>query len=93
MIEKTFDAASAAPGHGAHGHARLHPQASPLALLSRNEVALMHRLARGYTKAQIGLSTHRSEKTVRNQLTHLYAKLGAGNRAEAVAIYMRMGGT
>lgn len=89
----TFDAAPAAPGHGAQGHAWRHPPAPSLASLSRNELALMHRLARGYTNAQIGLSMHRSEKTVRNQLTHLYAKLGAGNRAEAVAIYMRMGGT
>lgn len=93
MDERIFDAASAARGHVARGRAWLHPQTLSLALLSRNEMALMHWLARGYTNAQIGISTHRSEKTVRNQLTRLYAKLGASNRAEAVAIYMRMGGT
>lgn len=93
MNEGTFNVSSAAAGHGAHGNARPCSEALSLVLLSPNEAALMHWLARGYTNAQIGLCAHRSEKTVRNQLARLYAKLGAGNRAEAVAIYMRMGGT
>jgi DNA-binding NarL/FixJ family response regulator len=45
-------------------------------------------VAEGCTNAQIGTSLHRSEKTVRNQLTAIYRKLGAGNRAEAVAHYL-----
>lgn len=61
--------------------------------LSPNDIALLRHIAAGRTNVQIGLQSHRSEKTIRNQLTMLYAKLDARNRAEAVAIYMRMGGT
>jgi len=61
--------------------------------LSANEIGLLRQLAAGQTNAQIGVHAHRSDKTVRNQLTRLYAKMNARNRAEAVAIYMRMGGT
>lgn len=93
MDERTFNAVSTAPDHSVQGKAQSPLQALSLALLSANEVALMRWLAGGHTNTQIGICTHRSEKTVRNQLTRLYAKLGASNRAEAVAIYMRMGGT
>jgi two-component system nitrate/nitrite response regulator NarL len=58
-------------------------------LLSTHEMALMHAMTAGHTNAQLGALVNRSEKTVRNQLTRLYAKLGARNRAEAVAIFMR----
>ena len=69
------------------------PQSMPsLALLSANEIALLHAMAAGQTNAELGVLVNRSEKTVRNQLTRLYAKLGARNRTEAVAIFMRMGG-
>jgi Bacterial regulatory proteins, luxR family len=46
-------------------------------------------LAAGRTNAQIGQCAGRSEKAIRNQLTHVYAKLGVANRAEAVAVHMR----
>ncbi len=69
------------------------PSLPLIASLSHNDIALLRQIAAGRTNIQIGASTCRSEKTIRNQLTALYAKLGAGNRAEAVAIYMRMGGT
>lgn len=56
--------------------------------LNEREHRLLDQLAAGRTNVQIGLHLHRSEKTVRNQLTRLYRKLGAGNRAEAVALYL-----
>jgi DNA-binding CsgD family transcriptional regulator len=62
-----------------------------LALLSAHEIALLRAMAAGNTNVQLGVLVNRSEKTVRNQLTRLYVKLRARNRAEAVAIYMRMG--
>ncbi|GAA4358488.1 hypothetical protein GCM10023165_53420 [Variovorax defluvii] len=68
------------------------PRSAALALLSPKDVALMRWLAAGLTNLQIASASYRSEKTVANQLTCLYAKLGARNRAEAVAIYLRMGG-
>ena len=58
--------------------------------LSSHEITLLSRIADGRTNAQLGVELHRSEKTIRNQLTGLYAKLGASNRAAAVAIYLRL---
>ena len=52
------------------------PRLATLALLSPKDVALMRCLAAGRTNMQIALRSHRSEKTVANQLTRLYAKLG-----------------
>ena len=57
--------------------------------LTRNEMRLLDWLALGRTNAQIALCTNRSEKTVSNQLTGLYAKLEVVNRAEAVGVYLR----
>ena len=54
-----------------------------------HEVRLLDWLATGRSNAQIGLCVGRSEKTVRNQLTRIYEKLGAANRTEAVALYLR----
>ena len=63
-----------------------------LALLNTHEIALLHAMAAGSTNAELGALVNRSEKkTVRNQLTRLYVKLGARNRTEAVAIFVRMG--
>ena len=60
-------------------------------LLTTRELRLLEWLASGRTNVQIGRCAGRSEKTVRNQLTGLYAKLGAANRAEAVALWLRRG--
>lgn len=57
--------------------------------LTANEVRLLKHLAAGWSSVQIGRHTYRSEKTIRNQLTGLYNKLGAANRAEAVAKFLR----
>ena len=54
------------------------------------ERTLLPLLAAGCTNAQIGQHLGRSEKTVRNQLTRVYAKLGVVNRAQAVAAHMRL---
>jgi DNA-binding NarL/FixJ family response regulator len=62
------------------------PRAS---LLTGHETRLLEYVAAGWTSAQIGETLCRSEKTVRNQLTCVYAKLGAANRAEAVSIWLR----
>lgn len=62
-----------------------------VAVLTSNEARLILGLAAGHTNQQIAQELHRSEKTIRNQLTRLYRKLGARNRAEAVAIHLRRG--
>lgn len=61
----------------------------PRFLLTSRELRLLEWLALGRTNVQIGQCAGRSEKTVRNQLTALYLKLGAANRAEAVALWLR----
>ena len=58
-------------------------------VLLESDQRLLGLLAEGLTNTQIGLRLHRSEKTVRNQLTGVYRRLGASNRAEAVALYLR----
>ena len=58
--------------------------------LSARDKRLLDWLAAGRTNAQIGQCTGRSEKTIRNQLTRVYAKLGVVNRSEAVAVHLRM---
>ena len=68
----------------------LQPAAKPCPpRLTPCEQALMQGLAAGRTNQQIAQALHRSEKTIRNQLTRLYEKLNARNRAEAVAIHLR----
>jgi DNA-binding NarL/FixJ family response regulator len=64
-----------------------HDRPPPLTAIER---AVLQRLAAGHTNAQIGQHLGRSEKTVRNRLTRVYAKLGVVNRAQAVAVHMRM---
>lgn len=75
----------------AQAPAPLMPKATDAAAsLTAAERAMLHWLAAGRSNAQIGLCVGRSEKTVRNQLTRVYAKLGVTNRAQAVAVHMRM---
>lgn len=62
----------------------------PIEALTAAEQRLLDWLAAGRTNAQIGQCLSRSEKTVRNQLTRLYAKLHVASRAEAVAVYLRL---
>jgi DNA-binding CsgD family transcriptional regulator len=57
--------------------------------LTAAERRLLEWLSSGRTNAQIGAGLNRSEKTIRNQLTQLYAKLQVANRTEAVAVYLR----
>ncbi|MGK6306997.1 response regulator transcription factor [Variovorax sp. DT-64] len=63
---------------------------SPIAPLSAHEITLLRAMAAGSTNAQLAALVGRSEKTIRNQLSRLYLRLGARNRTEAVAIYLRM---
>ena len=57
--------------------------------LTDGEHTLMHWLTAGHTNSQIGACVGRSEKTIRNRLTRVYAKLGVANRAQAVAVHLR----
>lgn len=61
----------------------------PLADLTRRERELLDSLAVGMTNQQIATQTGISLNTVKFHLKNLYAKLGATNRAQAVAFFMR----
>jgi DNA-binding CsgD family transcriptional regulator len=54
--------------------------------LSEREREIVTYLGLGYTNGEIGLACGTSPKTVRNQLSAIFRKLGASTRAEAVAI-------
>ena len=60
--------------------------------LTKNETRLLEWLAAGRTNEQMARCANRSCKTVSNQLTRVYAKLGVVNRTEAVAVFLRGGG-
>jgi len=60
--------------------------ASALAQLSEREREIVTYLELGYTNREIGLACGTAPKTVRNQLSAIFRKLGASTRAEAVAI-------
>jgi DNA-binding NarL/FixJ family response regulator len=56
--------------------------------LSRREVEIVNQLVRGRTNAEIARSLGISEKTVKNHVNHVYAKLHTRNRAETVALWL-----
>ncbi|SOD76700.1 DNA-binding response regulator, NarL/FixJ family, contains REC and HTH domains [Streptomyces sp. 1222.2] len=71
------DAAQRLPGHG-EATERLRSQLSP------RERQIMDLLSTGLGAQEIGLRLTLSEKTVRNNLSNIYAKLDARGRTEAV---------
>ena len=70
--------------------ARLHGDTEPaddprLAKLSPRERDILDLLVVGRSNSHIASALHLSEKTVKNHVTRLFAKLGVSSRAEAVA--------
>lgn len=60
--------------------------ATPLRPLSAREREVLSYLKLGYTNRQIGVALGTRERTVRNQLSSIYEKLGVASRAEAVGV-------
>jgi len=58
------------------------------AMLSFREREVMDLVARGRTNAAIAQALFLSEKTVKNHLNHIYAKLRAHSRAEAIVRWL-----
>jgi DNA-binding CsgD family transcriptional regulator len=63
------------------------------AKLTPRECEVLSYLRLGYTNAQIASALGSAERTVRNQLGSVYAKLGVASRAEAVALSADLGMT
>jgi len=55
--------------------------------LSQREAEIVDHLVRGWTNAEIARALGISEKTVKNHVNHIYAKLHTRNRAETVALW------
>lgn len=81
--EPSMSAAGAALLQGGNA-----PGRSALTVREREVLGYLHL---GYTNEQIALALGSAPRTVRNQLSHVYEKLGVSGRAEAVAVSMARG--
>jgi len=59
--------------------------------LTPRELDVLRLLAEGLSAAEIGQRLHLSESTVKSHVGHIYQKLGATNRAQALMTAMRVG--
>lgn len=59
--------------------------------LSPRERTVLRLIADGWTNRQIAGELHLAEKTVRNQLSLVFAKLGIERRSQAAALAVRHG--
>jgi DNA-binding NarL/FixJ family response regulator len=67
------------------------PVQPALAPLTRRELEVLVGMSNGRSNAQIGQDLYLSEDTVKTHARRLFRKLGAADRAQAVAIGMRRG--
>jgi DNA-binding NarL/FixJ family response regulator len=56
--------------------------------LSLRQVEVMEAIASGRTNPQIAKLFFLSEKTVKNHINQIFARLGVGSRAEAIAVWL-----
>jgi DNA-binding NarL/FixJ family response regulator len=63
-------------------------EASGPASLTMREREIMNLIAQGLTNGQIARQFVLSEKTVKNHVNRIYAKMGASNRAQATALWL-----
>ncbi|HEV2451317.1 MAG TPA: helix-turn-helix transcriptional regulator [Streptosporangiaceae bacterium] len=66
------------------------PSADPLAsrqTLSSREAQIMTLIAEGHSNGQIAAALTVAEKTVKNHVNRIYAKLGVPSRAAAIAYW------
>ena len=59
--------------------------------LSSREDEVLSLLADGLGTSEIAGRLYMSESTAKTHITHIYQKLGAANRAQALVIAMRLG--
>ncbi|MFF8830357.1 response regulator [Streptomyces sp. NPDC015131] len=77
-----------AMGGGTFPETPSHPQANVAhSLLSQREVEVMDLIASGMTNQQIAAACFISQKTVKNHINRIFAKLHAGSRGQAIALW------
>lgn len=59
------------------------------AALTDHELKILGYITNGYSNREIGNFLNLSEKTIKNQMTVILAKLNASNRAPAAALAMQ----
>ncbi len=81
-------AASSAPprGPGAGLDASPAAQPDPLAVLNARDLEILELMVQGLRTSQIAAQLYLAPKTIRNRVSELLGKLGAGSREEAVSI-------
>ncbi|MFE2473690.1 LuxR C-terminal-related transcriptional regulator [Streptomyces mirabilis] len=72
--------------HGGTPHQRQHT--IPPDTLTRRERQIMELVTQGLSNVQIAAALSLKEKTVKNHINHIFGKLHAGNRAEAMAHWL-----
>ncbi|MCL2454765.1 MAG: response regulator transcription factor [Micrococcales bacterium] len=61
--------------------------------LSQREAEIMDLIAQGLSNAQLARRLYLSEKTVKNHINRIFAKLGVSNRAQAMAAWLGTDGS
>ncbi len=64
---------------------------NPFRQLTVREAEILERIAQGLDNAQIAAHLGLSEKTVRNHITHIFDKIGAENRSQAIVLARERG--
>ncbi|MCU1432821.1 MAG: two component transcriptional regulator, LuxR family [Actinotalea sp.] len=72
-------------------HENGHNGAAPTVDLTRRELEVLAGMSNGRSNSQIGADLYLSEDTVKTHARRLFRKLGAADRAQAVAIGLRQG--
>lgn len=67
------------------------PSVEPGSNLSKREIQVLSQVATGLSDKEIARRLAISQRTVRNHLSHVFNKLEAGNRTEAVMNALRLG--
>lgn len=87
--------AGKAPKKGFKGHLRPVPSGGPKnafdALLSARELQVVKLIAEGLSNKQIGANLELSDKTVKNHISHILAKLGLTARTQVAVLALRGG--
>lgn len=66
-------------------------QIDPGQLLSEHEIAILHEIAQGHPNAAIARRFNLTEATIKQQISAIFRKLDANDRAHATAIALRKG--
>lgn len=67
------------------------PSTTPVEALTERELEVLRLVARGYTNKAIGVQLGISDRTVQGHLAHIFAKLQASSRTEAVMRAVSLG--